>query len=529
MLRRAKASQGGFGLMAVLVIAILIGGVAGAFFIVSMNEQKYTEASRNTMKSTYLAEAGAEDAAHAIRSAIANQYTVPAAGTIMVSGVAVNYAIQFIAGSQRVENSPTGLQTTFQQFEIVAEVPFSQGANRSLGRVIKTVDAGATPIFQFLAFYNNDLEFLPGPAAVVHGRMHSNKDMYLGAGASMNVYGDHVQAVGQMYRKRKDNGTTMAGTVSVEKQGSGTLAGWANGFESTNASWAAASQSSWNGTVKNGATGAVKMETPALASIQPGGYFDLRAQNGGLVIRDSQAFVGSTNVTLLLPAGTLATTNIYDAREGKSVPVTTIDMAKLKASAYYPANGLLYAERSANSSATPKGIHIKNGAELPSGLTIVSPAPVYVQGDYNTGGATPANKRPAAIISDAVNLLSNAWTNTKTSTSALPVASNTSYNFAMISGNQDTVPGAYNGGLENLPRFHENWSAKNCNIKGSFVNLYTSQIAKGKWVYGGNRYTAPNRNWDFDTDFNNPSKLPPFTPMAVAIGRTTYEEGYRAQ
>ena len=37
------------------------------------------------------------------------------------------------------------------------------------------------PIFQFLAYYANDLEIYPGPAAVFHGRIHTNGSLYLGA------------------------------------------------------------------------------------------------------------------------------------------------------------------------------------------------------------------------------------------------------------------------------------------------------------------------------------------------------------
>ncbi|HKD99832.1 MAG TPA: hypothetical protein VKE69_02385, partial [Planctomycetota bacterium] len=92
------------------------------------------------------------------------------------------------------------------------------------------------------------------------------------------------------------------------------------------------------------------------------------------------------------------------------------------------------------------------------------------------------------------------------------------YNTAMIAGNTDSVPGTiYSGGLENLPRFHENWTGKNATIAGSFVNLWKSKIAKSPWVYGAPIYTAPNRLWDFDPNYKDYTKLPPFTPLAVQM------------
>ena len=212
--------------------------------------------------------------------------------------------------------------------------------------------------------------------------------------------------------------------------------------------------------------------------------------------------------------------NIYDARQANggagTVRVVDIDMQKLGASGKWPSNGLLYAAHSgAGTGTSSKGVRLSNGSTLPAKLTVASDNAVYVKGDYNKGSSS-VSKKPAAVIGDAVNLLSNSWNDSKTHTSSLPSASATTYNMAMISGNQDTVGATYNGGLENLPRFHENWTGKACNIKGSLVNTWNSAHATGQWVYGGNRYTAPNRNWTYDTEFNDVSKLPPFTPRAVS-------------
>ncbi|HKX45397.1 MAG TPA: hypothetical protein VJP77_01730 [Planctomycetota bacterium] len=165
------------------------------------------------------------------------------------------------------------------------------------------------------------------------------------------------------------------------------------------------------------------------------------------------------------------------------------------------------------------GLVVKNAADLPKvdslggngGLTIVGETSVYLKGDFNT-----TNKVGAAVIADGANLLSNDWANSKNSGTGLPKAKETTFNVAMISGNYASQAGAYNGGLENLPRFHENWSGVKCNIKGSFVNAWESEHATGNWIYGSPYYTAPLRNWQYDTDFNNIANLPPFTPMAVS-------------
>lgn len=235
-----------------------------------------------------------------------------------------------------------------------------------------------------------------------------------------------------------------------------------------------------------------------------------------------------------LLSGVYSLKTIYDARQAEQgngyVTVVEVDLALLNplidpagspvidlTEGSMDNNGVvLYsAKYGAGTGLSTGGIKVKNGAQLALPLTVVSESPIYVQGDFNVGGATYP-KTGAAAIGDAVNLLSNAWNDTKTPASGKPTASNTTFNVALITGNQESAVGKYNGGLENLPRFHENWSGRTCTIKGSFVNTWGSDLATGKWVYGGKIYEAPRRNYRYDTDFNDIGNLPPFTPVAVS-------------
>ncbi|MCB9906335.1 MAG: hypothetical protein H6830_01295 [Planctomycetes bacterium] len=224
--------------------------------------------------------------------------------------------------------------------------------------------------------------------------------------------------------------------------------------------------------------------------------------------------LGTSYKQLLLNSGAVSLTGVADMRQSNSsnedTPVVQIDLALLGDAGLFPENGLLYAAHYGMGEGTDaKGLLLKGGAELADRLTVACEGAVYVQGDYNTG-----DKKGAAIIGDSVNLLSNAWDGSKTAGS-LPSASETTYNCAFITGNYESEVGRYNGGLENLPRFHENWSGVPCHIKGSFVNTWDSQFGTGSWVYGSDRYTAPDRLWAYDEDFNSVANLPPFTPMVV--------------
>jgi hypothetical protein len=187
---------------------------------------------------------------------------------------------------------------------------------------------------------------------------------------------------------------------------------------------------------------------------------------------------------------------------------------------------------------SPYGVRIRNGATLQSniggaatvrGLTVVSDQAVYVQGDYNT---TP--KIPAAVLADSFNPLSNYFydagaQNFRDASTLLNVSSrpatSTIQNTAVMAGTDTTggqegsagQGGAYNGGLENYPRFHEDWTGDTYTYRGSFVSLNRPRRVSGAWVYGNPQYTAPNRNWDYDTSFNNAANLPPITPRFVYL------------
>ena len=238
------------------------------------------------------------------------------------------------------------------------------------------------------------------------------------------------------------------------------------------------------------------------------------------MIRDGLAFDTDDN-PVVLPPGTLSEHTFYDGRENTNITVTQIDIELLNGSGVFPANGLIYAYRTDATPSQPNGIRLKNGSELLAPLTVVSEDPLFIQGDFNT-----IDKKGASVIADAVNLLSNAWDDSKTAGS-LPGASATQFNVAVVTGNVATPDGGgnYSGGFENLPRFHENWSGVTATIYGSFIKIFDSEIGATPWAYGGDNYTAPIRDWHYDNDLQDLSNMPPFTPNAVYVRRVMWSDG----
>ncbi len=365
------------------------------------------------------------------------------------------------------------------------------------------------------------------------GRIHSNSDIYVGSGATLSIDSKTTSA-GNIYNKRKDNGTIPAGTVQF-KDGSGVYQAMNQGgviLDSTNPNWTPQSQSRWSGNVKSVVHGIQPLNLPLPTTNSPidlikrglsGDSQQLKDArfywNAGLRIIDGAA-VDINGVPVTLPINALTINTFYDWREQKTVTVRELDISLLGTSV--PSNRIIYVSETqpSGSTTTLNAVRLVNGTTLPSGgLTVASDNPVYIKGDYNTGTTPP----PAAIISDAVTILSNTWNNTKSTapgstpdTSALTnrVATGTTVNGAIMTGNKGTAGTQYSGGVENFPRFLENWSGVTFTYSGSLVSYWNSQQATGNWVYGGNVYQAPTRNWSYGM---NPANLPPGVPKVRIV------------
>ncbi|MEM9380529.1 MAG: hypothetical protein AAGB93_11320 [Planctomycetota bacterium] len=572
--RHARDGQRGVALLYAVFGTVVVASMVSVMFTMAGVSDRQSDVRRGRARASYVAEGALRTVVKDLQTALAAWEAPPTTGVKTVAGVSVDYSVVPL-GPQVQSTDASGVVVLIQPYEVETSVRLDDVAERAH----RIVNATWTPLFQFAVFYNDDLEIHAGPDMELRGRVHTNGDMYLGGGSTITLDTNYVRAVGGILRKNKLTGNAAGGNVDIrqwvadpfgsdpsefyrmlsQSQLDALHQAYAtSGYDSSFAGYdhegngsfldpndllpfdlgAAAFWGPPDGygggvgqTVMTGAHGVREAVTPTIESLQmydadgaPGYYFD----NAGLSIvvdptgRTFTAYDGLGNDITAAVAPALSIGVVSDMRQSGSaadpVPTIEVDMQLLAGTGHFPANGLLYAAHESMGSGTAaRGITLTNGAELQGALTVASPSPVYVQGDYNV-----VDKKGASVIGDAVNLLSNAWTGSKRP-GMLPEATETTYNFAMVTGSYDTIPidpdnpggGRYNGGLENLPRFHENWTGVPCNISGSFVNLADSQFATGDWTYGGDRYTAPIRNWQYDPLFNSLDELPPFTPMAV--------------
>lgn len=599
--------ESGFALLFTLMVLAVMLSLVGAYTAISRIELSTTSATHVGVNGFYAAEAGLNVRADAIRdiflgynvpAGTAPSSTSPCTGSNLGSGdfscqnftfgpQAVRTYLQEEPGNPLSITIPLGERyqgLSADEYQYTAISSAFAGDNRNSATLQLRFKSRLVPLFQFAAFYDKDLEILPGPAMTFSGPVHTNGDLYLNANTSLSIQGQ-VTTAKNLYRGRKNDTTCMATPIAINDPTTPR-----NLLPSCSArTLVAANQvTSWNGQIQMNVQ-AVSVPPPETFTRSPGELYwdkaDLRlvlrlnasdAKNttfatSGVEVRDSSDTVDTALTTKVNAcAGAIGETsagaangkvvdynqNMYNFREAKWLRLLEVDMQGLlncvhtqslfgsgKTLADTSQGGIvifLSVDGPSSGGVNRYGVRIRNGSRLQAtaagaptiveGITVISDQALYVRGDYNS-----LNKVPAALMADSINVLSNNWNlNDSTSNQALTsrIGSNTIINAAFLS-NTDTTGGiegsggqngAYNGGLENYPRFHENWSGKTLTYRGSLVSLGRPAHVSGGW--GAQSYSPPNRDWNYDVSFNNAANLPPITPRFVYLRQQLFMRDY---
>jgi len=532
-----------------LVLGVAVLGFIAAAATMARTSTAWSEHLLERTAGVAVAEAVSETALRRLREEIANFELLPdegitLSGVVEIGGADYSYDIEPIGVDDGFLFSRTDPADGALRLVSYYRLRASAGALSSGLGIERIVEVRLMPVIEYAAFYDGALEILPGSNMTISGRIHTNSNLYIGAvsGRTLTLDTTYLRAGGEIYRRRLD-GTQqeMPGTVNIrvttdpiDAPAQFASMGVSQDFEDyagDPAGWVSFADERWGGTVRTASHGVERIAVPEIGSIQafrdgePGFYHG----EAGLVIRDGRGFrrtpSGGLEEILNLPAGTITESQIYDAREGKYVTVTNVDLDLLGQASAFPENRLIYAYRTTSSATQPNGIRFRNGASLANDALIVSPNPVYLQGDFNT-----IDKKGAALICDAVNVLSNGWDDSKVAGAPITnyVAEETTFNVALVTGNVPTghPGGAYSGGFENLARLHENWSNINLHINGGFVCIFESEIARAP--VNGAAYRAPRRNFTFDTDIIE-RFVTRFShrilPCAVEVRRVLWRDG----
>jgi len=423
-----------------------------------------------------------------------------------------------------------GMNSLTQRFKITSHATSDTMESAEVS-LVQWVEDQNIPLFQFAVIYDQDLEMEPGPPMTINGRIHSNGYVYLESGSTMSI-DSYLTTSRNIYRSGKPGDPSGAGGDVRIKDEFGVYQYM--DFDSTDPDWSNKALARWGGKVQSQTHQIPTFQLPLPEGIAPieiirrSQIDDSEAlqearlyYQADLRIIDGIAYDKSGNVvdlTYVQDANTIepidTSKSFFNHREEKDIEVTEIDIAKLIEGGKLPANGILYMSSHTAAAGNQDSIRLVNGSALPaSGLTICTDNPLYIYGDYNL------NKAPASILSDAINILSNSWQDG----GGWQIATNTEINVSILAGHSPTTRDGYGGGLENFPRFSEDWTSRTLTWNGSMSSFWASAIATGEWKSGQPYYSAPNRNWGF-TGTINLSDLPPGTPTIRRLHRFNWSE-----
>lgn len=209
---------------------------------------------------------------------------------------------------------------------------------------------------------------------------------------------------------------------------------------------------------------------------------------------------------------------VYDAREGRNVNVTEIDVAVLnsKLTASDDFNGLIYINLQNSDSSSPAAVRLVNAESVPvsnegTGLSVATNGGLYVQGSYNSTPKADGTYPSSMLMADAITVLSYAWNDANANAEVVAnrvasvdnpataaVETSININAGIVTGNSVSTLTNSSGGAQNLVRYLENWSGLSVGLNGSLGRVFQSQHFTRPFIGTSTVYRAPNRQVTYD-------------------------------
>lgn len=429
-----------------------------------------------------------------------------------------------------------GLKGFVSTYTVVSHARDTASVQDVTAGVFQKLQLASIPIFQFAMYSSGDMEISCGQPLDVTGRVHSNRNLYVEPDSFLTFESGVTAVVSNLFRRHPldTRGPPVGGVVYVHPE--------------LKVSPVAAL------TLPIGTTNTPEaireiIEPPPAGEDASSPLGRLRYYNQcDLLVVVSDGGVKATsgkfnNFATMIPTNEVplfvsTAGSFWDARESKTVRPIDINIGNLtiwsqtNTSLRYSLLGsnltsVYVVDRRTLPGTSLGAVRVVNGLQLPlKGLTVATGRPLYVLGDYNQlnlGTTNTAITRPASLVGDAITILSDNWSDAN-STNAVGsrMAASTTVNAALLTGVVETTYGHYSGGMENFPRFLETWGLANVfTYNGSMIKMFPSLYATNVWGLG-NVYSPPKRNWAFDVNFDDPTKLPPKTPSLLKVVRSQW-------
>ena len=434
-----------------------------------------------------------------------------------------------------------GLKGYVSTYTVVAHASDTASMQNITAGVLQELQLTGIPIFQFAMYSAGNMEISCGQPFDITGRVHSNKTLFVEPD-NLLTFESGVTAVVDILFQRDPldtRGLPAGGVVYVhpeQKVSPVSAMTLPIGTTNTPAAIREIIEPAPAGEDRNSAMGRLRynnlcdmvvLVTDAGVSATSGGFDNFQTP---IPTNELPLFVSTTG-------------SFWDAREGKTVQPIDLNIGRLKTWSETNSNlrprlagvlpgaqqtSIYVVDRRTLASTKLGAVRVVNALQLPvNGLTVATGRPLYVQGDYNEtnvlklGSSDTSATRPASLVADAITILSDNWSDAN-STSAVDsrTAASTTVNAAFLTGVVETTAGRYSGGMENFPRFLETWGLANVfTYNGSMVKMFPSLYATNAWNNNNNIYAPPKRNWAYDINFDDPTKLPPKTPSLLKVIR----------
>ena len=627
--------RSGLALITTILVLSVIGSIVAAMVTLVMASVRTAGLEYHEGRAFYAAEAGGEAALAQIKLALQDGLLEDSELDDMAPPEMAGFSFDSFSVRkigvpvvETITDGPFGgLYAITQDIEVhsLAEDP-----SGNIGGVVLSAKAQAIPIFQFGVFFEEDLEATNGPPLEFVGRVHSNGNIYLSSGGGDDNskpnawYREMITTPNKVFMDRKDAHDIQTGVFINDAEGNEVRLAFDSRSIPGAEAFKARSCEDFDCRLQTDAFEVDSLSLPLPAGVAPYELIRPRDRDDGpseksvkfawnadsyvkvdlVNLKNQKAVCGSgdktkwwPNITVERAGATVPPKGVlcdilqwewaafYDGREKELKDVLTIDIQKLtrwidgddaKATRiiyveFIVPDGIAgYPEETRDlllDATVDPALRLRNGETLPNELTVATEWPLYVQGNYNS-----IPKKPAALASDGLTILSNAWNDSKnrpkrkdvrdcpgtvsqgnpcpdyvawTSTWSNLKARQTTVNAGVIAGHWATpcdhhdigcaADGSdtyysdwYGGGIENFPRFLESWKKGGGRVlftyRGALISPFTSQKTTGTW--NGGYYDPPQRDWSFDTDFRDPEMLPPGTPNVGNVIRTAMREAF---
>jgi hypothetical protein len=326
-----SAGETGMALVTVILVTLLCAALMVGFTSAIVSDQRANGLDRDQTQAYAVAHAGLEKLTSDLTALFRTDFSPAAPQINTVAGVAnrpsitgftytspgggSGYSISFIPDPNAGPNQgnpypedPLGSNISsgpYQGFKGII-TPYTltvtaRGAGGAEVRLRRTLQTVAIPVFQFGMFSETDLAFHAGDDFNFGGRVHTNGNLYLAqADGSTLTLSDRITAVGEIIRTHLPNdlpsttgynGTVIVPTVIktptnttralARTEGSLTGAsgvpsnGPATAFWTTkNSSWDSISTGTYKSNIRNGKTGARRLDLPLVADTDGNGVPD---------------------------------------------------------------------------------------------------------------------------------------------------------------------------------------------------------------------------------------------------------------